>query len=150
MTQPVRSIVCPVDFSATSEEAARYAVGLAEALGAERITFLHVFQPPIYPLPEAAGSFLDAQAEKAIKEHFRRELEGLASRHSAHGFEVEAKLIEGFPHPAIVDTAVELGADLIVLATHGRSGLSHLLLGSVAEKVVRTSPIPDCTVRVKE
>ena len=55
MTQPVTSILCPVDFSSTSEEAARYAVSLAQSVGASRITFLHVFQPPIYPLPEAAG-----------------------------------------------------------------------------------------------
>ncbi|MCB9598013.1 MAG: universal stress protein [Sandaracinaceae bacterium] len=150
MTQPVTSILCPVDFSSTSEEAARYAVSLAQSVGASRITFLHVFQPPIYPLPEAAGTFLDAEAQRAIKDHFRRELEGLAMRHSGHGVEVEPKLVEGFPHPTIVDTALELGADLIVLATHGRTGLGHLLLGSVAEKVVRTSPIPVCTVRVKE
>lgn len=150
MTKLVRTILCPVDFSATSEEAARYAVGLAGAVGAERIVFLHVFQPPIYPLPEAAGALLDARAQKAIKDHFRRELDGLAGRHSGHGIAVEAKLVEGFPHPAIVDTAADLEADMIVLATHGRTGLSHFLLGSVAEKVVRTSPIPVCTVRVKD
>lgn len=150
MTKLVSTILCPVDFSATSEEAARYAVGLAEAVGAGRIVFLHVFQPPIYPLPEAVGALLDAEAQKAIRDHFRRELEGLAGRHSGHGIEVEAKLVEGFPHPVIVETAEDVGADLIVLATHGRSGLSHLLLGSVAEKVVRTSTIPVCTVRVKE
>ncbi|MBX3269410.1 MAG: universal stress protein [Sandaracinaceae bacterium] len=150
MTKPVRSILCPVDFSAASEEAARYAVSLAQALGAERITFLHVFQPPIYPVGEASHTLLDETAHAALKDHFRREVEGLAKRHGGHGIEADAKLVEGYPHPVIVDTAREIGADMIVLATHGRTGLGHFLLGSVAEKVVRTSPIPVCSVRVEE
>ena len=150
MTTPVNTILCPVDFSAASEEAARYAVQLAGSLGASRLAFLHVFQRPIGPAIEVASTFIDAQAEVAIKEHLRRELEGLAKRHSAHGVEVEASLLEGIPYATIVEQAEAIEADLLVMATHGRTGLSHLLLGSVAEKVVRTSTVPVCTVRVKD
>jgi len=150
MSQPVRMILCPVDFSSASEEAARYAVGLAERIGAKRVVFLHVFQRPVYPVSEVAGTFVDATAEEAIKESLRRQLVGLAKRHSQHGIDCDARLLEGFPYPTINDAADEEGADLIVMATHGRSGLGHFLLGSVAEKIIRTSAIPVCTVRVRD
>jgi len=149
MSKPVRTILCPVDFSATSEEAARYTIGLAEQLGATRVVFLHVFQRPVYPVSEVAGTFVDATAEEAIKESLRRQLEGLAKRYSQHDIDVDADLLEGFPYPTINDAAMDEDADLIVMATHGRTGLGHFLLGSVAEKIVRTSEIPVCTVRVK-
>lgn len=150
MSKPVRTILCPVDFSATAEEAARYAIGLAEQLGATRVVFLHVFQRPVYPVSEVAGSFVDATSEEAIKESLRRQLVGLAQRHSQHGIDVDALMLEGFPYPTINDAAQEEGAEMIVMATHGRTGLGHFLLGSVAEKIIRTSEIPVCTVRVRE
>ncbi len=149
MPNPVTTILCPVDFSAASEEAARYAVTLAGALGAKKITFLHVYQRVTYPVPVMGGSFIDPETEEAIKEHLRRQVEGLATRHGGHAVSVVAELIEGFPHPTIVERAKELDVDLIVMSTHGRTGLGHFLLGSVAEKIIRTSPIPVCTVRVK-
>ena len=150
MPSPIETILCPVDFSASSEEAARYAVMLAEAVGAAKLYFLHAHQRIVYPAPVIGGSYIDPDTLTAIEDHLRRQLTGLVGRHSAHKVEVEGELREGPPHPTIVDYAKEIGADMIVMSTHGRTGIGHLLLGSVAEKVVRTSPIPVCTVRVSE
>ena len=144
----IRTIVCPVDFSAASEEAARYAIGFCDKVGASRVDFIHVFQRAIYSVPEM-GYYMEASVDGAIKESLRRQLETLARRYSAHDVEVVTDLLEGVPHQAVIDHAASVEADLIVMATHGRTGLTHLLLGSVAEKIVRTSPIPVCTVRVK-
>ena len=147
MKEKVRTIVCPVDFSSSSEEAARYAIGLAAQLGAARLDYVHVFQWPVYAVPEM-GYYVDAGVEGSIKENLRRQLQTLGRRHSAHGVEIVTDLLEGTPHQAVVDHAESIRTNLIIIGTHGRTGLTHLLLGSVAEKVVRTSPIPVCTVRV--
>jgi len=145
----IRTIVCPVDFSPASDEAARYAVALAAKVGASRVDLVHVFQRPVYVVPEM-GYYVDANVEGPVKENLRRQLQTLALRHSAQGVELVTELLEGVPYQAVVDHAEAIGADMIVMATHGRTGLTHFLLGSVAEKVVRSSPIPVCTVRVKE
>ena len=142
------TILCPVDFSGASEEAARYGVSLADSLGATKVVFIHVYQRPIYPLPDGT-LFMDGTSEAAVKTQLRRQLEGLASRYSAHAFEAVPELHEGVPHRVITEHAADLGAALIVMATHGRTGLGHMLLGSVAEKVVRLSTVPVCTVPVR-
>jgi len=145
----LRTIVCPVDFSAASEDAARYAVDLAEKIGADKLDFIHVFQRPVHAIPEL-GYYVEASAAEQIKESLRRQLDTLARRYSAHAVEVETHLLEGVPFSGIVEHADASGADMIVMATHGRTGFTRFLLGSVAEKVVRTSSIPVCTVRVGE
>lgn len=143
------TILCPVDFSGSSEEAARYAISLAGSLGQKKVVFLHVYQRPVYPLADGT-LFMDGTAEVSVKNQLRRQLDLLASRYSAHDVEVAAELHEGIPHQVIIEHASAVGASMIVMATHGRKGLSHLLLGSVAEKVVRLSPIPVCTLRVTD
>ena len=145
----IRIIVCPVDFSNASDEAARYAVALAGKVGAPRVDLIHVFQRPVYVVPEM-GYYVDASVEGSIRESLRRQLETLADRSAAEGVEIVTHLLEGVPYQAVVDHAEAVGADMIVMATHGRTGLTHFLLGSVAERVVRTSPVPVCTLRVEE
>ncbi|MCC6877863.1 MAG: universal stress protein [Sandaracinaceae bacterium] len=139
-------ILCPVDFSEPSEEASRFAVSLADRMGA-KVELVHVHQVPYYGLPETAAEVM--MADTAARTYAQRQLEALAARYSAHGVEVTPKILEGVPYDAIVQEAQRAGADLIVIGTHGRTGLRHLLLGSVAEKVVRTSSVPVCTVRPK-
>lgn len=141
----IRSILCPVDFSATSEEALRYAVSFASQLGVEEVHLLHVHQPPAVALPD--GTLVPDDAAAELKQRAARELEALAKRYSAHGTAVVPHLIEGVPYEAIVEEARVLGADLIVMGTHGRTGFRHALLGSIAERVARYSPVPICSVR---
>jgi nucleotide-binding universal stress UspA family protein len=141
-----RSILCPVDFSEPAEHALRYALTLAEGLGIDAIQLVHVYQTPAHLFP--VGSDYVLQAEPEVKRSLHKELEDLARRYGAHGVSIATKWVEGTPHEAIVAAAKELGADLIVMGTHGRGAVQHLLLGSVAERVVRTSHVPVCTVRV--
>ncbi|MFW5921068.1 MAG: universal stress protein [Polyangiales bacterium] len=144
----IKRILSPVDFSETSDHALRYAVDLASKLGAE-MHVVHVYQLPMYALPDGgvlagpdvAAGIMD-QAQKRMKE-LTKELDGEGVRMKTH-------VIEGMPHREIVRMADEIEADLIIMGTHGRSGLSHLLLGSVAERVVRTSTHPVLTVRHPE
>jgi nucleotide-binding universal stress UspA family protein len=140
----IDTILCPIDFSAASEGALRYAVSIAAKLGATQIHVLHAHQPPSVALPD--GSLVPDRAAEA-KQLAARELEAVAKRYSAHDVSVTPHLTEGAPYQSIVEHARALGADLVVMGTHGRTGLKHALLGSVAERVVRLSDVPVCTVR---
>jgi nucleotide-binding universal stress UspA family protein len=139
---PLRTIVHPTDFSETSEQAFRLAGSLARDHGA-RLLLLHVFSPAA--LAEERG-FLGPSEEPydRVKEAFRR-LEASDARLG----ELDVKcLIEiGNPIQKILHSAAETGCDLIVMGTHGRTGLHHVLMGSVAEQVVRKAPCPVLTVK---
>lgn len=137
----IHAILCPVDFSAPAEEALRYAVSLAARLHAEPVHVLYVHQAAL-----AAGNEATA-AQRAARDHAARQLEDIAKRYSVHDVEVVPHFVDGVPYEAILSEAARLGADLIVMSTHGRSGLAHALIGSVAERVVRQASIPVCTVR---
>lgn len=137
----IHAILCPVDFSAPAEEALRYAVSLAARLGVEPVHVLHVHQAALVSGHEASD------AQKAARDHAARQLEDIAKRYSVHDVEVVPHFVDGVPYEGILSEAARLGADLIVMSTHGRSGIAHALVGSVAERVVRQSPIPVCTVR---
>jgi nucleotide-binding universal stress UspA family protein len=139
-----RRILVPHDFSEAATTALRVAAGLAKRHGG-RLTVLHVVTPyqPVTYLPEVAGWISDreivAGAKRSLDELVRRELKGNGAPPAR--FDVDL----GDPSTRIVDAA--RNADSIVMGTEGRTGLSHLLLGSVAEKVVRHSPIPVLTIR---
>ncbi len=141
----IRTILCPVDFSATSEEALRYAVSLATQLEVSEVHLLHVHQPPAVLLPD--GTAAEPEGAADARQHAARELEAMAKRYSAHGADVIPHLVDGVPYEVIVREASALSADMIVIGTHGRTGIKHALLGSVAERVARLSPIPVCSVR---
>jgi nucleotide-binding universal stress UspA family protein len=140
MTQ-VRRILSPTDFSEGSEHALAYALQLAEKLGAE-VQALHAYQLPIYVLPEGAldpGTIPAEEVTKAARERMNTFGE-------SHPKVKEVHLREGPAARCIVDVAKEIGADMIVMGTHGRTGLTRMLVGSVAERVVRSSPVPVLTV----
>jgi universal stress protein A len=136
----IRRIVCPVDFSESSDHAARYAVGLARQLGAS-IHFVHAWQPPVYPLPDGP-IILGPEVVARITDEARRALDAVAERFRDPELTIETRLLQGATDHEIVRCASEIGADLIVMGTHGRTGLAHLVLGSVAERVVRTAGVP--------
>ena len=139
-----RRILVPHDFSDAATHALRVAIRLAKQHNG-RLTVLHVVTPyqPVTQLPEVAGWISDreivAGAKRSLDELVRRELPGRAAPLAR--FDVEL----GDPSTRIVDAASN--ADCIVMATEGRTGLSHLLIGSVAERVVRHSPVPVLTIR---
>lgn len=145
MAFSVRTILAPIDFGGGSDHSLDYALDLAQALGAA-VHLLHVYQIPVYGFPD--GAFL-AGPEIATKlsEAAQRGLDEVLERTKARGLAVSGVLRQGAPAEEICATAKEIGADLIVLGTHGRKGLAHALLGSVAERVVRTSTIPVLTIR---
>jgi nucleotide-binding universal stress UspA family protein len=85
--------------------------------------------------------------EDKVKSHFSKKLDEFINNHSTLEINITTVTYTGFPHVEIINSAKEVNADMIVMGTHGRTGLSHVLLGSVAERVIRTSDIPVLTVR---
>lgn len=144
----IRKILVPLDFSAGAHAALDYAVDLFAAKGVELVV-LHVVEPVYYASPadlygaSANLSMLLDEQQRVAREHLAQ----LGRKLEKKGVQVRTLLQTGSPFQMIVDTADKLKVDLIVMATHGRTGLSHLLMGSVAEKVVRAARCPVLTVR---
>ncbi len=142
---PIRKILVPTDFSRGAAAATEQALSLAQAFGAS-VTLFHVYSVPAYVFPD--GSTFIAGPEVAARIE-REVVDALASAgHAAErqsGVPVLTRSAVGAPHEEIVRAAAEY--DLVVMGTHGRTGLRHLFLGSVAEKVVRNAPCPVLTVR---
>jgi nucleotide-binding universal stress UspA family protein len=136
----IKHILVPTDFSETSERAVSYAVELASTFGA-KITLLHVWSVPNTGYAEALSWPIDAM-ERAAKKTLDEARASLVKRHAA----TDAVLREGIEWREITDLVKERGVDLVVMGTHGRRGLPRLVLGSVAEKVVRLSPVPVLTI----
>lgn len=136
----IKRIIVAADFSKTSDHAIQYALGFAKQFGA-KVDVVHVYQVPVYampeggivPSPETVGNLMD-QAQGALNE--------LMEKYKTSGVSLEGHLREGLPFDAINQMAEEMKADLIVMGTHGRTGINRVLLGSVAERVVRTSTVP--------
>jgi nucleotide-binding universal stress UspA family protein len=138
---PIRTILFPTDFSQHADNAFQLACSLARDHGA-RIVVLHVATPPPIVLPE--GVVTEFNVPEYL-EGVRRQLEQIKSPDPA--LRLERRLEQGDPGSEIVRVAKEVGADWIVIGTHGRTGLLRLVLGSVAEQVLRKAPCPVLTVR---
>jgi universal stress protein A len=146
-------ILVPVDFSPCSRSALEHAVHLAQKLGAE-IEVLHVWEPPRYVIPEVTVQ-MPGEPQRTLMEFARseagKEMEGFLADFEGEGQpRVSGRLASGDPTEAIIDLAESGSYDLIAMGTHGRTGLSHLFLGSVAEKVVRRAKCPVLTIRSPE
>jgi nucleotide-binding universal stress UspA family protein len=135
-------ILIPTDFSEHSRQASKYACELAKRFIAE-LHLLHVVQPLV--LPESGG--LLPQDEVDWEEGRKKDLEELKEPGFEHATRVIRTVQTGTPFVEIVRYARDNDIDLIVMGTHGRTGLMHALIGSVAERVVRKSPCPVLTVR---
>lgn len=140
----VRHILVPHDFSETGEHALAFALDLAQPLGA-RVTVLHVYEVPAFAFPEMPVETSDLTGQ--IQRASQSALDSVVTRAQRPGVDVRALLREGTVWSEIQRAAGDTRADLVVMGTHGRRGLSHALLGSVTEKVVRTAPCPVLTVR---
>jgi nucleotide-binding universal stress UspA family protein len=141
--QKIQRILVPHDFEEPAESALAYALTLAEKLGA-RVTLLHAYDIPTYGYPEMAAAAIEFGTE--IERRAVETLDKIARDARRTGVEVDAKVEQGSAWMKILDAAEKLPADLIVMGTHGRKGMPRLLLGSVAEKVVRSAPCPVLTV----
>jgi universal stress protein A len=142
----IRQILAPTDFSEYSKQAVASAYELAQTFGAKLI-LLHVVELPVYPveafLPSAAGTTLLDDLERQA----RLDLAQLLPRAEDGKVEAMCQAVPGTPYYKIIEVAQAAKVDLIVMATHGRTGLSHLVMGSVAERVVRMAPCPVLTIR---
>ncbi len=140
----LKRILVPVDFSSASYEALNSAAALAGQFGAS-ITLLHVIEPPPYPM---FGYAAIPMREAKLKSVTKDRLEELRNRRPLTPKLVKKTVVRvGSAYREIVDEAKGSIADLIVISTHGHTGLAHLLLGSVAERVVRHAPCPVFVVR---
>lgn len=141
----LKNIVVPIDFSKISRKALEYAVPLAKHFGA-KITLLHAIKPLPYPSELAFVPDRESFPIQPLEE----QLADLAK----HAFEPELlsqiRVTVGEPFDVITNVARELKADLIIITTHGYTGLKHVLMGSTAERVVRYAPCPVLVVRKVE
>lgn len=144
-------IVCPTDFSPTSSRAVDYAATMADSFGAKLI-LLHVIPAMDYPLRSFG---ISASFQHIIEELKTRANESLDKRiemlkETFPKINVRTAVGHGEAHEATLKCADDESADLIVLGTHGHTGITHALLGSTAEKIVRLSKCPVTTVRTPE
>lgn len=137
----------PVDFSEYSDHALDYALSLASQLQS-RLTLLHVIQPLMVGGADI-GMVPYAYAQQ-LEEETRESMQKCLDRINAAGLKGEGMVVHGVPWQEIVDMAKNRHNDLIIMGTHGRTGIKHVLLGSVAEKVVRLAPCPVLVVRLPE
>jgi nucleotide-binding universal stress UspA family protein len=142
-------ILVPLDFSAHAMRALRYAAAFARQFGAS-LSLLHVMEPVVYPADFGYAPLPPSDLEETFQRDARERLEALAAEQTAAGIAAQALLRVGKPYAEIAAAAREIPADLIVITTHGYAGLTHVLLGSTAERVVRHAPCPVFVVREQE
>jgi len=139
----LRNLLLAVDFSDSCLKATEYAVALANRFGAS-LHLLHVIEDPVVYLPMFESYPLPSREQ--FETYAQDRLENWITGPDAEGLKLELHLRHGAPHVEIIDYAEDSQIDLIIMGTHGRGVAAHLLLGSVAEKVVRKAPCPALTV----
>lgn len=143
-----RRILVPVDYSEGSAAALAYAAALAEKLGAA-LDVVHVWDRPAYVSETVLVGPPDQKRplSELIRENAAAEMKSFIARAAIPArVSLETRLLSGNPSATILNELRAGGHELLVVGTHGRTGLRHLLLGSVAEKLVRLSPVPVLTV----
>jgi nucleotide-binding universal stress UspA family protein len=139
-------ILVPVDFSESANQAVKFGIDLAKRYGAS-LELAYVYQPVAYALPEGYVLITPDQLNEILAE-FQKQLAAAKAEALAAGVaKVEAVVLQGYPIQEIVRRAQEQKVDLIVMGTHGRSGIPRVFLGSVAENVLSSSPCPVLVVR---
>jgi nucleotide-binding universal stress UspA family protein len=146
MDAPFHRIVVPTDFSADAEQAIRVAGELSRIYGAP-LTLIHIYDPVAYPLPDGYMLYTPGQLSRMWEEFERRLAEAQADALARGAVRAETRLLQGLTAAEIVRFAKEEGYDLIVMGTHGRTGVARVLLGSVAARVVQTAECAVLTVK---
>jgi nucleotide-binding universal stress UspA family protein len=143
----IKRILVPTDFSDQGKTALMYAVAFADQFGAA-VDLLHVLEP--VP-PGALLSYISlSELKKSMQEDAEKNLEELHAEWEGYAFPVNRIVVEGYPFVEIIKHAKTHNVDMIIMGTHGRGAIAHMLLGSVAEKIVRKAPCPVLTVRHPE
>lgn len=145
MTIKIRKILVPIDFSDSASNIIEWAAYLARESNSQLVLF-HAYHLPV-EFQQLEGAYLPPDFWANVKSEAEASLCRYETELRESGHSVESVVREGYAATAIVDEANELGADLIVIGTHGLSGLKHMLLGSVAERVVQKAPCPVLTVK---
>jgi len=142
----IKSILVPIDFSDYSKNSLRYAINFAETFDST-LHLVYVIEPAIYPADFSMGQVSVPAIEIETSERAAEELNKLAQNIIGDKARYSTVIKTGRPFIEIIECAAEIDADLIVIATHGHTGVEHLLFGSTAEKVVRKAPCPVLTLR---
>ena len=141
----LKKILCPVDHSECSYLALKYAISLALKDEA-KLYLMHVIDSRLYDTE--MYKFSPYKLNEIDESKIRADLMKSLPEGTMDVLEVETIVVKGVPFNEIINAATEISVDLIVIGTHGRTGLSHVMLGSVAEKVVRKATCPVLTVRM--
>lgn len=142
----IKKVLVPIDFSDYSKSALKYAVNFVKTFNAE-IILVYVVEPVIYPPDFSMGQIAMPSINTEWDDRAKDELQKLAKSEIAEIAAVKTIIKTGKPFVEIIETAKEENVDLIIIATHGHSGVEHILFGSTAEKVVRKAPCPVLTLR---
>ncbi len=144
--EQIKKILVPIDFSDYSKNALKYAVQFAKQFNA-KIYLVYVVEPMIYPADFSMGQVAIPSADIDLHSRAEEELKKLSKDIINGSLQVEILIKTGKPFVEIIETASANDVDLIIIATHGHTGVEHLLFGSTAEKVVRKAPCPVLTLR---
>lgn len=142
----ISKILVPIDFSDYSKNALRYAVDFSKKFSA-KLFLIYVVEPAIYPADFSMGQVAIPAMNLDMQDRAKEELDKLSQKEIGEEVVVETIIKNGNPFVEISETASEIDADLIIIATHGHTGVEHLLFGSTAEKVVRKAPCPVLSLR---
>lgn len=142
----INKILVPIDFSDYSKNALRYAAEFAKQFDA-KMYLIYVIEPVIYPADFSMGQVAIPSTDMDLSKRAEEELQNLVKSFIDPTLEVETLIKTGKPFVEINETAKENNIDLIIIATHGHTGVEHMLFGSTAEKVVRKAPCPVLTLR---
>ncbi len=145
MSIEIRRILIPLDFSHHAEAILEWGAHLAKEHGSQ-VILVHAYHLPV-EFQQLEGAYLPPDFWTNVKTEAQQVLGRHAERLRAQGVAVETVVREGYPASVIQEEAEERRADLIVIGTRGLTGLKHLLLGSVAERVVQKAPCPVLTVK---
>lgn len=143
---PIRNILVPIDFSEYSKNALRYALPMAQLYGAT-LHLVYVIEPTIYPADLGFGQVVMPGVEEELRKKGMAQMEHLIATEIGSRVNAEAVIRTGKPHQEILKEAEEKNVDLIVVATHGHTGVEQILFGSTAMRVVRLAKCPVLTVR---
>ena len=145
MSIQIRRILIPLDFSHHAEAILEWGAHLAKEHGSQ-VILVHAYHLPV-EFQQLEGAYLPQDFWASVKAEAEQNLGRYAEPLRARGLTVETIVREGYPATVIEEEALEQQVDLIVIGTRGLSGLKHLLLGSVAERVVQKAPCPVLTVK---
>lgn len=146
--KPFKKILVPVDFSSGSAAAVRTAADVSTRYSAD-VCLVHVYEPINYGPPAVYPFYVPGQLENILAECEKRLADAKKDAEAAGLARVQTQLLQGIPATEITEFAKKHGFDLIVMGTHGRTGLQHALIGSISEKVVRKAACAVLTVRAE-